>query len=288
MPGASDFTATTVAWTVITTKTKLNGSNYTQWSNEMVLLLEQMQVYGIAASYEEEPATPAENATALERTTYEEWMKRDGAARSTILLGMEPHLQSQYLGVENASTLWKKIREDYKSKLSTFYIRKCLHNTKLEDCRSADSYVSKINQKVDDYNLHVDPDRAEMSIEEHVFYLLNGLPPNGDWEIFLEEIIRDYEALLLKPEEIIAKLFAQEATIKRKKGLSSDFVFFAKKQTKDKKKFKRDKDKTCYYCQGKGHIKQHCESRIRGGAPVPRPDTAVEETIYSLHARICR
>jgi hypothetical protein len=88
------------------TITKVNGTNYAQWATEMALLLEQKQVYSIIKGYDDKPEEPAENATATGKAALQDWMNRDGVARSTILLGMEPRIQVEYTVVHDAKTLW--------------------------------------------------------------------------------------------------------------------------------------------------------------------------------------
>ena len=115
---------------------KFNGSNYKQWSGEMALLLEQRVVWGIIEGYDTKPPTPATDATVTEFKEYKEWMNRHGIARSTILLGMEPHLQNEYMGVKDAKELREKLATAYRTKLQLNILdtREDLFNLKLDDC----------------------------------------------------------------------------------------------------------------------------------------------------------
>ena len=99
------------------TITKFNGTNYAHWAIEMVLLLEQKQVYGIIKGFNDKPEEPAANATAAERATLKDWMNRHGVASWTILLGMEPRIQVKYTVVVNAKTISEKLTSAYRSKL---------------------------------------------------------------------------------------------------------------------------------------------------------------------------
>jgi len=123
-------------------------------------------------------------------------MNRHGVAISTILLGMEPRIQAEYRVVDDAKTLWEKLASAYKSKLklNIFEIREDLSNIKLQDCGDVNNYTSRINRKVKDYNLCVGPSTtdtdatdtdsaktiAKMSEQEHIFYLLRGIPRNEE------------------------------------------------------------------------------------------------------------
>jgi len=125
----------------------------------MALLLEQKQVYAIIKGYYDKQEEPAPNATATEKAAFKDWMNRYGVTRSTILLGMEPRIQSEYTVVEDAKMLWKKLTSAYKStlKLNIFKIREDLWGIKLQDCRDVDNYALQINWIVKNYNLCAGP-----------------------------------------------------------------------------------------------------------------------------------
>ena len=225
------------------TITKFNGTNYAQWATEMALLLEQKQVYGIIKGYDDKPEEPAANATATEKAAFKDWMNRHGVARSTILLGMEPRIQAEYTVVDDAKTLWEKLASAYKSKvkLNIFEIREDLWSIKLQDCGDVDNYASRIDRKVKDYNLCAGPTTtdtdadanaktiAKMSEQEHIFYLLRGIPRNDEWKVFLELMMDKNATMTATPDEIVTKLVEKEAAIKREKGLAPEALLFAKK-----------------------------------------------------------
>jgi hypothetical protein len=96
------------------TITKFNGTNNAQWANEMALLLEQKQMYGIIRGYDEKPEEPAAKVTATEQATFKDRMNRHGVARSTFLLGMRPRIQAENTVVDDAMTLWEKLAAAYK------------------------------------------------------------------------------------------------------------------------------------------------------------------------------
>jgi len=62
-------------------------------------------VDGIIKGYDNKPEEPAANATATEKATFKDWKNRHGVARSTILLGMEPRIQAEYMVVDDVKTL---------------------------------------------------------------------------------------------------------------------------------------------------------------------------------------
>jgi hypothetical protein len=87
------------------TITKFHGSKYAQCATEMALLLEKKQVYGINTGYNDKLEEPEAHATTTEKATFKDRMNRQGVTRSTILLGMKPRIQAEYMVVDNAKTL---------------------------------------------------------------------------------------------------------------------------------------------------------------------------------------
>jgi hypothetical protein len=88
------------------TITDFNGPNYAPWATEMALHLKQKQVYGIIKGCNDKLEEPAPNLTTTETAAFKHWINRHGVARSTILLGMEPRIQAEYMVVDDAKMLW--------------------------------------------------------------------------------------------------------------------------------------------------------------------------------------
>jgi len=121
----------------------------------MALLLEQKQVYGVIKGYDHKPQEPVANMTAMEQAALNDLMNHHGITRSTILLGMEPRIKPENTVIENAKTLWEKLASAYQSKLklNIFEIREDNWRIKLQDSGDVVNYASRINRKVQDYNL---------------------------------------------------------------------------------------------------------------------------------------
>jgi hypothetical protein len=287
------------------TITKFIGTNYVQWATEMALLVEQKQVYGIIKGYDGKPEEPAANATGTEKGAVKDWMNRHRVARSTILLGIEPRIQAEYTVVDDAKTLWEKLASAYKSKLKLdiFEIREDLWSIKLQDCGDVDNYASRIDRKVKDYNLCAGPSTtdtdadaysgktiAKMSEQEHIFYLLGGIPRNEEWNIFLELMMDKNATMTATPDEIVTKLVEKEAAIKGENGLAPEALLFAKKGDKggtgnnggkagrggrslrrdkrDNQDERKEKDfRKCFHCPRRGHTTENCLSKHRGDPP---------------------
>jgi hypothetical protein len=133
--------------------------------------------------------------------------------------------------------------------LNIFEIREDLWSIKLQDCRDVDNYASRIDRNVKDYNLCAGPtaistagtDAADtdtdanaktivkMSEQEHIFYLLRGIPRNEEWKVFLELMLDKNATMTATHDEIVTKLVEKEAAIKREKGLAPEDLLFARK-----------------------------------------------------------
>jgi len=291
----------------------------------MALLLEQKQVYGIIKGYDDKPEEPAANAIATEKAAFKDWIKRHGVARSIILLGMELRIQAEYTVVDDAKTLWEKLASAYKSKLklNIFGIREDLWSITLQDCGDVDYNALRIDRKAKDYNLCAGPSTtdtdadtaktiAKMSEQEHIFYLLCGIPRNDQWKVFLELMMDKNATMTATPDEIVTKLIEKEAAIKRENGLAPEALLFAKNGGKggnggkagkggrspkrDKRDDKRDnkderkeKDfRKCFHCQQRGNTTENYLSKQRSDPP-KAADTAAKastETTSTLTTSI--
>jgi hypothetical protein len=299
------------------TITKCNGTNNAQWATETGLLLEQEQVYGIIEVFNDKPEEPAANVTAKEKAPFKNWMKHHGVARSTILLGMEQRIQAEYNVVEDAKTLWEKLASAYKSKLklNIFEIREDHWSIKLQDCGDVDNYALRIDRKVKYDNLCAGPiapstagtdaadtdtdsatSIAKMSEQEHIFYLLCGIPRNDKWKVFLELMMGKNATMTATANEIVTKLVEKEAAIKKQNGHALEALLFAKtggkgssggyadqagkvsrSQKSDKRDDKRDnrgdndrKEKEFrkrFHCHPRGHTTDNCLHQQPGDSP---------------------
>jgi len=229
------------------TITKFNGMNSVQWATEMALLLEQNQVHGIITGSEDKPEEPAANATATEKAAFKDWLNRHGVARSTLLLGMKPRIQAEYMVVHDVKTLWENLASAYKSKLklNIFEIGEHLWSIKLQDWGDDHNYASRIDRRVKDYNLcagptapsTIDTDAADTDSAKtiaivyeqvHIFYLLRWIPRNDEWKVFLELMMDKHAMMTAMPDEIVTKLIEKEAAIKWENGLAPEALLFAK------------------------------------------------------------
>jgi len=192
-------------------------------------------------------------------------------------------------------------------------IREDLCSIKQQDCGDVDNYVSWIDRKVKDYNLCAGPSTtgtdaadtdtdanaktiAQMSEQEHILYLLRGIPRNDKWNVFLELIMDNNATMTATPDVIVPKLVEKEAAIQRENGFAPEALFFAKKGGKgsrggkvgkipnrdkrdnmrDNKDDRKQKDlRKCFHCQQRGHITENCLSKQRGDPPMAA-DTAAQ------------
>jgi hypothetical protein len=189
-------------------------------------------------------------------------------------------------------------------KLSIFEIREDLGSIKLQNCRDVDNYASRIDRNIKDYNLCPEPtallttgtDAAdidtetnaktiiEVSEQDHILYLLCGIPRNDKWNVF-QALMMDINATMTAtPNEIVTKLIEKESAIQRESGISPEALLFAKKGGKgsrggkvgrspkrdkrDNKDDRKEKDfRKCFQCQQRGHTTENCLSKQRSDSP---------------------
>jgi hypothetical protein len=135
---------------------------------------------------------------------------------------------------------------------------------------------------------------AKMSEQEHIFYLLQGVPRKDECKVFLVLMMKNNAKMTAKPNEIITtKLISKEATITREKRLAPEALLCAKKggrggrggrggkvsrspkrdNTDDKRDNKGDntskeKDfRKCIHCQLQGHTTEKHLSKQYGIPP---------------------
>ena len=298
---------------------KINGTNDAQWATKMARLLEQKQVYGIIRGYDDKLEEPTANATATEKAPFKDSMNRHGVARSTILLGMEPRIQAEYMVVDDAKSLWEKLASAYKSKLklNIFEIGEDFWSIKLQDCGDVDSYALWTNLTVRDYHLCAGPSTtdtdatnmdsaktiSQMSEREHIFYLLRRIPNKDVWKVFLELMMDKNATMTTTPDEIVTKLIEMDAAIKRENGLAPEALLIAKKGGKggnreadkggkspnrDMRDHKGDNDRKvkdlrkCIHCQRRGHITKNCLGKLCGNPPKSTDTAATASTEASV------
>ena len=140
---------------------------------------------------------------------------------------------------------------------------------------------------------------TKLSEQEHIFYLLRGIPRNDEWKVFLELMMDKNATMTATPDEIVTKLVEKEAAIKRENGLAPEALLFARKggrgggngskagrggksprrdKRDDKRDNKGDKEKDfrkCFHCQRRGHTSENCLSKQHGDPPTAA-DTAAK------------
>jgi hypothetical protein len=147
-----------------------------------------------------------------------------------------------------------------------------------------------------------------MCEQEHIFYLLCGIPRNDEWKVFLQQMMDKNTTMTATPDEIVTKLVEKEAAIKREKGLAPEALLFANKgggnggkageggrsPKRDKRDDKRDnkddrKEKNfrkCFQCLRRGHTTENCMSNQCGDPPkaadiAAKPSTETNSTLMT-------
>jgi hypothetical protein len=73
---------------------------------------------------------------------------------------------------------------------------------------------------------------ARMSEQQHIFYLLPGVPRNEEWKVFLELMMDKNATMTATPDEIVTKLVEKDAAIKRENGLAPESLLLQRKVAK--------------------------------------------------------
>ena len=217
----------------------MDGTNYKEWAFDAGLVLKQNMCWSITTGIEKEPVTTAS-------AEWLSWSQKKEIATSTIFLTMERRMQQNYMDFEDPHVLWEKIKSDYVTKIkkNAFTIRKELY----------------------------EEDSEKMSNREHSFFLLNGIDAaSPDWSVNLQ-LLHDRiesESLDKKPEDVLLKLIAREAELRKNKGISSDALLYTKgSNAKRRNNSNSDKKKKrCTYCERDRDDVSECFRKQRGEPP---------------------
>jgi hypothetical protein len=186
---------------------KFDGKNYKAWAFNLQLLLSRERRMNIINRTETVPAGPTEdippeldkNGEPIKGTghpgtaashAYTDYNWHFWKALRLIFESLEEGIQSNYMSIPDPADLWEAIRHDYVDELrkGQFYVRRELYNVNLEACASVDKYVATIQNLLDEYKLGSKEPDDKIGVREHVFYLLNGVPEGGDWNVELRRI----------------------------------------------------------------------------------------------------
>jgi len=179
---------------------------------------------------------------------------------------MEPGIHGEYTVVGDAKTLWQKLASAYKSKLklNIFEITEDLCSIKLQNCGDADNYVSQTDRIVKNYNLCAGPSNNDTDTADTDANAKTIAKVGEQEHIIYPEFMMDKNAkITATPDEIVIKLVAMEAAIKRDIGLAPEALLFAtnggkcskggkwpKRDKRDNKDDRKEKDlRKCFQCQ---------------------------------------
>jgi hypothetical protein len=130
-----------------------------------------------------------------------------------------------------------------KLNLNISNIREYLWSIKVQDSGDVDHTGWWIDWRVKDYNLcigqlPIDTDATntdsaktitKMSEQEHIFYLLSGIPRNNKWKVFFGLMMDKNTTMTAMPKEIVTKLIEKKAGIKTETGLTPEAPLVARR-----------------------------------------------------------
>lgn len=200
--------------------TKLGESNYKTWKTNMIDVLLSEGLWCIVCG---EDVGPGEAGST---ETMAGWEMRRARAAVNIRLAMDERIRSRYTDEKYRAdpvALWNKIEEDRKAvvALDQNFLLTQLYHTKLEIYGTVTRYVDAINAITD--NLRTCG--KAVGEDDQWFYIVHGLPES--WSVFRHAMEgtngkRDVQKL-------ISEMLAEEARLKRDKGLGAGSAPYAKK-----------------------------------------------------------
>lgn len=210
------------------TVTKLNRSNYFNWSYKMKMLLVEKDLWISNAT--PEPIT-------------DEWTKNDLKAHSIIALNIQDE-QIQYIrNCSLAKDAWNKLKSIHEKDTPNHrvYIIRQLMTQKLEEGGDVETHVNKMNELFQKLLALGDKITTDFILSAT---LLGSLPESYDGLVTALEA-REEE---LGSDLVCAKVIAEfKKRCERKQEGNGEGVFGVKGATI-----------TCYFCKEKGHFKKDC------------------------------
>ncbi|KHN13665.1 Retrovirus-related Pol polyprotein from transposon TNT 1-94, partial [Glycine soja] len=186
-------------------------------------------------------------------------------AHSTIILSLGDEVLREVAEEKSAAGIWLKLESLYMTKSLTnkLYLKKRLHQLKMEEGSSIKEHVSLFTKAVLDLK-SVD---VRIDEEDQAVMLLCSLP--SSFENLVDTMLFGRDTLTL--EEVKATLNSRELKkkITENKGEGGDPEALMARgrlekrdsKSKNKRRSKYKNEKACYYCKKEGHFRKECPER---------------------------
>ena len=243
----------------------LNGSNYTTWAMRMKDLLGGEGVWEITTGEEIKPKAPIASSDRQERRDWNEYSQHRQKATSLMRLAMDEDIALNYNDskFDNPQELWKSLKAEFEKivRYDADHLQNELYNIWLEEHGSVRAYVAAIKQ------LKEKLATCDIKLTDHqvYFHLFHGLP--ATWNVW-KEVTKGLATDKTKWADVVLKLEAHEAELKREAGIEPGQAFYAKsgkkgkagnvKRGSNKKRSEEKKDDAgkrvvCFHCGKQGH-----------------------------------
>ncbi|KAJ4722439.1 Retrovirus-related Pol polyprotein from transposon TNT 1-94 [Melia azedarach] len=209
---------------VLVAPIKLTNANYLLWKTQV---LPSIRANGLEAYIDGNKEAPRKmtvsidqdsNVITIENPEYLVWERHDQMLMSWLLSSMTKGILGTVMGCRSSKEVWEAMQKHFsaQSTARTMQIRSEIHNTK-KDGMSVNDYYLKMKSLVEDLRCAGN----EVSEEEHVMFLMEGLGPEYD-PVVVNITSRERKLPL---QEIYSVLVSHENRIER--NLSSGRINLA-------------------------------------------------------------
>lgn len=231
---------------VETTFTKLNESNYPEWSYLMKALLIEKDLWEVVSGEETRPSGGDHTKTVRA------FVKKQKLACSKIILHVETS-QLAHTRFEDPKEIWDNLESIHRSHgFSTrLALREKFLFSKMGE-KTVNAWVSEVKTLA----LHLEQSGVSVIDEDIILAICAGLPPIYEHFRVSIDNLSDDECSL---NNIISKLLNEEMRLNQKLTPTASETAYAA-VLRFKKKKRPIEEITCFNCNGLGHYKSDCPS----------------------------
>jgi hypothetical protein len=270
---------------------KLKDGNYTLWAMRMRDILMEKGVWEIVDGTETLITAPSENPSRESLADARASRARRQKAVSTMRLALDDGLAVRYTDLKytDPKVLWEQLQADHKKAVvyDEEYLETELFSIQLSELGTVRNYVNHI----DDLLAKLQLCGRTIEKSKKMFHYLHGLPKESGWTT-LKQVLKGTTTADTEVADIVRRLEAHEAEVRREKGIEPGMALFTGTGSKfgtsgnrngkkwgnsakngsgngaDARKttdVQTNSGKTCFGCGKKGHIRKECRSRKKTG-----------------------
>jgi transposase InsO family protein len=241
----------------------LKGDNWVPWKRRMLAVLRDLNLekYIEPTAMSPTPEDPTK-PTKDETEAMDKWREGDARARTRIELAIGDAEMIHVSGASTAREMWDQLTmvKESKGQLGMLATRRALYRATAEEGFEMVGHISRLRQLQEE--LHIFGNLV--SDEDFVMILLTSLPES--WDNYTTSLFGSSgNKPTIKSHELVAVLLEEDRRRKARSGESSGTALHA--HAKARGKFGDDnpnKDKECFNCRKKGHVKGDCWAKGGG------------------------